>query len=268
MKTAKTVSISGLPALLVAIFFGALPVFGQTTVVLFEDDFNRANNNVLGTTSVGGFNWIEDSTSSGLSTSATASIIEDGKLVFSSIANDPGYAKVDFNLDSYMNYTVSFDLELIGSTNFTTIQPNGSGTHTTLGWRLYQNANGTVDLYYFNPNLSPQTTLLASNIFSTNEVVNISIVVTKTEGGEGTNPSNTASLYLNNGSEAVATSVFRNADGAADYFAIYDAGGAGARIDNLVVTTTIIPEPSTITALLAIGALAFASISTLRKRKS
>ncbi|WP_043584406.1 PEP-CTERM domain protein [Geminisphaera colitermitum] len=265
MKTAKTVSISGLLALLVAIFFGALPVFGQTTVVLFEDDFNRANSNVLGTTSVGGYDWIETSPSTGLNPSATASIIEDGKLVFSSIANDPGYAKVDFNLDSYMNYTVSFDLELIGSTNFTTIQPNGSGTHTTLGWRLYQNANGTVDLYYFNPNLSPQTALLASNIFSTNEVVNISIVVTKTEG---VNPTNTASLYVNNGSEAVATSVFRNADGAADYFAIYDAGGAGARIDNLVVTTTIIPEPSTITALLAIGALAFASISTLRKRKS
>ncbi|RRJ97392.1 hypothetical protein Ga0100231_002275 [Opitutaceae bacterium TAV4] len=266
MKTKKTVSISALVALLVTIIFGALPVFGQTTVVLFADDFNRADSNILGATSVGGYNWIENSPGSGLSTSATASIIKDGKLVFSSIANYPGYAKVDFDLDSYLTYTITFDLTLTGSTNFTTIQPNGSGNHNTLGWRFYQNTDGTVDLSYFNINNAPLDVVsIATNIFSINQEVSIRIVVTKTEGNESALPTNTATLYVNNTS--VATSIFRNADGTADYFAIYDAGGAGSTIDNLVVTTTIIPEPSTITAFLAISALAFASISILRKRK-
>jgi hypothetical protein len=238
-------------AILAALTLDSLPVSGET--IIFADNFDRQDSDTLGQTSTGAYSWIETDPGSSGSTASSA-LIKNGKLVFSTDATSRAQVYVNYDLDNILNYRIDFDMTITGSGNFTTVQPRGSGSYLTMGWRFISNGS-TVSIQYYDGN----TTTALTGTFSTNVATAISITVMN----------NSASLKAGETIVDTARVLPRSAfNDVPDYLGFYDPANAGATIDNLVVTNLApVPEPSSCAALLALGGALVSIVAKFHKRR-
>jgi hypothetical protein len=254
MKTKTIIRTSGMIAFFAAISFGISPLSAE---ILFADDFNRTNSSTVGYTSTGNYQWIENENNS----QSFTFWINNNQLTLNGGGGETpiksGNIYVDYDLDAISAYKIDFVITSgIGQfaySGYTAIQPRGSGTFYAESWFFRANpTTSQVSLFYYD---GKNETLVSSDVFATNTATSVSITVvdniaTLTVTGTSISDTRTLSTKAN--------------DGTPDYLGFSIASYGRSAIDNL--TLTVIPEPSTSAALIAVGILAISSISMFRKR--
>ncbi len=199
--------------------------------VLFADNFNRSSSTV-GSTSTGGYAWIENESNS------FALWVNGTQLVFNGGGGESsaktGNLYANYNLDSVVDYQIDFTLTSgvpavsTGAAYYTTIQVRGNGTTTAEGWRFSRNSSGLIDLYYYN---GTSQTLVTSGLFTANVATGVSILVMD----------NIATLTIGSFTDSRTLSTFAN-DSISDYVGFDSSAYSRSYIDNLTVTA--VPEPN------------------------
>ncbi|QTN30908.1 PEP-CTERM sorting domain-containing protein [Akkermansiaceae bacterium] len=242
MKNASKTPRLMLPTLAVALIAGS----SASAAVIYADDFNRANNGAIGTTSVGGFSWVQTGR-----TTATSTLANELRAGNGGDQSD-GAAYVNFDLNAVETYTVSFALridliQVNGNFAFSPRIQNTTADGTAAHWYFDTDANlngsGSADLFFNGVSV-------LADVLPMGTTVDVSMEVS----------GNNATLQIKNGATTLVTdtrslgSFYNNST--ADYavFAYNNTGGSSRGLSAYVDDLNVIPEPSSI-ALLIVGSL-------------
>ncbi|MDR1280766.1 MAG: PEP-CTERM sorting domain-containing protein [Opitutaceae bacterium] len=235
--------------------------------LLFADTFDRTAAAATGTTSTGGYSWIEQENANFAFWITSNKLVLNGGGGESNPSSKNGNIYVNYDLDAVANYRIDMDLAVgvgsgiksVAKDRWIMITPRAdtsSDKFTSSGWLFITNSSDNIQVSFWDA--STQTTKpVGLPGLATGTEAALSIVVNN----------NTATLTYGLITDTRTLNYSAN-DGKADYlkFNLQDFGGA--TVDNLAVTAipASIPEPRTTAALFAGAATLLATLGLCRRR--